>query len=161
MRISHFFWLSFFQVKWQFSTSVTAFQVHLNFSTSARTFKLQRNFPTSAELSNFGRNSPTSVGSFQLRKALSNLNRNFPTTEFIRSKFLNTVLLYLLRSPLVKYGVKWGHQRSSKIELFFKNKKIIVKNVLKSVLRSVIIGFISFQKKNHPTSNFQRGASPP
>ena len=93
--ISHYFWLSFFQVKWQFSTSVPAFQVHLNFSTSARTFQLQRNFS----------------------KALSILNRNFQTTEFpttrfpncpssytypslyfIRWKFLKTVFLYLLRS---------------------------------------------------------------
>ena len=53
--------LSTFQMKLEFSTSVTTFQVHLNFPTSARTFQLRRNFLTSGEtfqlpvLSNFAR----------------------------------------------------------------------------------------------------------
>ena len=103
--ISNYFWLSFFQVKWQFSTSVTAFQVHLNFSTSARTFQLQRNFPTSAKLSDFARFFPTSQGSFQLKQKLSNYRiHSFKIFEYCSSLFTEVTL-----------GQIWGQMRSSEV----------------------------------------------
>ena len=72
-----------------------------------------------------------SLGSFQLRLILSNLNRNFP-------KFLNTILLYvciyqqqhfneatlgLICGQLRSSDIPQGHQRSSNMEHFSKNKK--------------------------------------
>ena len=51
----------------------------------------------------------------------------------------------LILGQLRSSDIPQGHQRSTKMEYFSKNKKKIVKDVIKSGLKWVIIGFITFQ----------------
>ena len=151
---------------------MTAFQVHLNFSTSARTFKLQRNFPISAKLSNFARFFPTSQGSFQLKQKLSNYrisNSSFfklPFQLHVSLSFFHSLKIFEYCSSLfteVTLGQIWGQMRSSDIRksnIFSKLKN----NCQKCPQKCFKISYNRFHIisiKNHPTSNFQRGASPP
>ena len=105
-------------------TSVTTFQVHSNFPTAAKlsnfsnfseTFQLQK------KLSNFARFFPTSIGSFQLRLALSNFGETFQLQTFQ----LKTFQLLVLSNCPFQLHVSRIPPKTSQIRLKIKSPKFL------------------------------------